>query len=51
MNTSDTVNRGRTTSNALQTSFYKVTPVAGTRRQQSPMTNFSNGKFSNIKYC
>ena len=49
LNTSNSVNRGRSTSNALQTICDQLTPVAATRRQETPMTNVSNGTFSNIQ--
>lgn len=47
MNTSDTGTRSRTRSNIEATSFDPVTPVNGTRRQPSPLTDVSNGKFLN----
>ena len=50
LKTFGTVNRTRTTSIALPTVCDQVTPVGDTRRQESPLSDVSNGKFLDSKY-
>ena len=49
-NTRGTLNRSRTTANALARSCDQVTQVAATPIQQTPLSGISNGNFLDVKY-